>query len=173
MPTPVSLVLTVSNNGVVKTPKSKSGANLKANVNRFRGKTKGAPVVKGKPGTPDSFYGSNPATQDLRMYIERGPNVPGSSPLESFEAAMVSAQTKADKYGIEEIVVIGDEELYDAQVAHADLIYVTEEVDAEAGDTKFDLSALTATDFTVNHEEDNPSDEHSDKAYSLKVLKRN
>ncbi len=109
---------------------------LKTDMKHFRAVTMGKPVVMGRK-TWDSLKGPLPGRDNIVLTRDASLKAPGVWVHASLDAALACAEGQARARGVDEISVIGGAQIYEAAMARAERIYLTD-VDAEiVGDAWF------------------------------------
>lgn len=109
---------------------------LKTDMKHFRARTMGKPVVMGRK-TWDSLNGPLPGRDNIVLTRDATFAAPGVWVHASLDAALACAEGQARARGVDEISVIGGAQIYEAAMARAGRIYLTD-VDAEIdGDAWF------------------------------------
>jgi dihydrofolate reductase len=137
MTVPVSIVVAVSENGVI----GREGDmpwKLSTDLKRFKALTIGKPVVVGRK-TLESF-GGKPLPGRPHVIVTRNPDfaLEGTVTAGSVRQGLAEAQRIATQTGASEVCVIGGGEIYSQTMEVADILYVTHvETSIEDGDTFF------------------------------------
>jgi dihydrofolate reductase len=132
MTVPVSMIVAVSENGVI----GRDGDmpwKLSTDLKRFKALTMGNPVVVGRK-TLDSF-GGKPLPGRPHVIVTRNPDfaLEGAVIATSVEEGLAEAQRIAAETGASEVAVIGGGEIYRQAMDNADILYITH-VDTMIGD---------------------------------------
>ncbi len=162
----IALVVAVAENGAI----GRGGDlpwRLSSDLKQFRKLTLGKPVVMGRR-TFDSL--GRVLDQRVNIVMTRDPDfdVPGVVVARSFEEALERGRAAATQAGVDEIMVIGGEDVFRASLPLAQRIYLTEvhaRPDADTWFPEFDSSAWHEV-FREAHEP-GPKDDH---AFSFVVL---
>ncbi|MEE9590676.1 MAG: dihydrofolate reductase [Hyphomicrobiaceae bacterium] len=164
----VALVLAAAENGVI----GRDGGlpwHISSDLRFFRSVTLGKPVIMGRRtfesiGRPLDGRDNIVVTRD-RTFVATGAHVVQGVP-EALELARAIAQRR----GVDEIAIIGGGQIYQAALAHADRIYLTE-VHAEVeGDTRKPL--LAKDDWREISRKRHEAGAKDDYDFSLVVLER-
>lgn len=137
MTVPVSIVVAVSENGVI----GREGDmpwKLSTDLKRFKALTMGKPVVVGRK-TLQSF-GGKPLPGRPHVVVTRDTNfvLEGATIAASMKEGLEMAQRIAAETGAAEVCIIGGGEIYSQAMDAADILYVTHvETAIEDGDTFF------------------------------------
>jgi dihydrofolate reductase len=124
-PAPVALVLVaaVAENGVIGRDNALPWR-LKSDMQRFRARTWGKPVVMGRK-TFQSLRRPLPGRTNIVVSRDRGFFAPGVVVAADVRAALESARGDALRRGADEIAVIGGAEIYAATLPIADCLDLT------------------------------------------------
>lgn len=142
---------------------------LKTDMKHFRAVTMGKPVVMGRK-TWDSLKGPLPGRDNIVLTRDASFSAPGVWVHASLEAALACAEGQARARGVEEIAVIGGAQIYEAAMARAHRIYLTD-VDAEiAGDAWF--PALDPAQWRDIERRDAPAGPDDQYAMIFRTLER-
>lgn len=142
---------------------------LKNDMKHFRARTMGKPVVMGRK-TWDSLKGPLPGRDNIVLTRDASFKAPGVWVHASLDAALACAEGQALARGVEEISVIGGAQIYEAAMARAGRIYLTD-VDAEiAGDAWF--PALDAAFWRESECSKAPAGPDDDHAMTFRTLER-
>ncbi len=131
----LSLIVAVAENGVIGRDNDLPWR-LSGDLKRFKAVTMGKPVVMGRK-TFDSIVRPLPGranivlTRDTEFFAE------GIEVANSLSEAIAIGQSAATKSSAEEIMVIGGAKIYEAALAEADRLYVTEVHSDIEGDVRF------------------------------------
>jgi dihydrofolate reductase len=133
----IAFVVAVAENGVIGR-KGKLPWRLPSDLKRFRKLTLGKPVIMGRR-TYDSI--GRPLGGRDNIVVTRQPDfgAEGVHVAASIEDAIALGRELADKRGVDEVMVIGGEDIFRAAFPHADRIYLTLVLGSPAGDTRFDI----------------------------------
>ena len=164
----IALVVAVADNGAI----GRGGDlpwRLSSDLKQFRKLTLGKPVIMGRR-TFDSL--GRVLDQRVNIVLTRDPEfgVPGVVVARSFKDALDRAREAADEAGVDEIMVIGGEDVFRAAMPLAGRIYLTEVHARPEADTWF-----PAFDASLWHEvlrearAPGPKDDHP---FSFVVLER-
>jgi dihydrofolate reductase len=132
----IVLVVAVADNGVI----GRAGQlpwRLASDLKRFRQLTLGKPVIMGR-----KTYASIGKPLDGRdnIVVTRQPDFhpPGVYVATAVEEALVLGQRLATERGVNEVMVIGGEAIFQGALARAQRIHLTRVHAAPAGDARFD-----------------------------------
>jgi dihydrofolate reductase len=133
----VALVVAVAENGII----GRGGTlpwKLPTDLKRFRKVTLGKPIIMGRK-TYESI--GKPLDKRDNIVVTRRPDftAPGVHVAASVEAAIDLALEFAAKRGVDEVMIIGGEEIFRSAFDLADCIYLTLVHGTPAGDTRFDI----------------------------------
>lgn len=142
---------------------------LKTDMKHFRAVTMGKPVIMGRK-TWDSLKGPLPGRDNIVLTRDSSFTAPGVWVHASIEAALACAEGQARSRGVDEISVIGGAQIYEAAIARAARIYLTD-VDAEiAGDAFF--PALDPAQWRESARREAPVGPDDDYAMVFRTLER-
>ena len=131
----MSLIVAVSKNGVIGLD-NKLPWNLPDDLQYFKSVTMGKPLVMGRK-TYDSIGRPLPGRTNIVITRDASWCAPGVEVATSLDDALSLARKACTDSGVDEVMVIGGEQIYRMTIAVADRLYVTE-VDTEiAGDAFF------------------------------------
>jgi dihydrofolate reductase len=170
MTVPVSVVVAVSENGVI----GRDGDmpwRLSTDLKRFKALTIGKPVVVGRK-TLESF-GGKPLPGRPHVIVTRNPDfaLEGTVTATSVEEGLAVAQRIAAETGAGEVAVIGGGEIYRQAMDAADILYVTHvETTIDDGDTVF--PPIDPAVFEKCEETDVPAGERDSYATRFVVYRR-
>jgi dihydrofolate reductase len=131
----LSLIVAVSRNGVIGVD-NQLPWHLPEDLKYFKSVTMGKPLIMGRK-TYDSI--GRPLPGRTNIVITRDPSwqAQGVEVAQSLEAALQLGHSACDAAGVDEIMVIGGEQIYRMTLPEADRLYLTQ-VDAEVeGDAFF------------------------------------
>ena len=133
----IAFVVAVAENGVIGR-EGKLPWKLPSDLKRFRKITLGKPVIMGRK-TYDSI--GKPLDGRDNVVVTRRPELsaPGVHIAASVEDAIALGRELAAKRRVDEVMILGGEEIFRLALAHADRIYLTLVHGTPAGDTRFDL----------------------------------
>jgi dihydrofolate reductase len=109
---------------------------IPADLKHFKAMTMGKPIVMGRR-TYDSIGKPLPGRPNIVVSRGRADYPDGVDVAHDIDAAMTIAQRRADEIGADEIMIIGGATLYEATLARADRLYLTEIHGTVDGDTYF------------------------------------
>ena len=131
----VSLIVAVSNNGVIGV-KNQLPWHLSEDLKYFKAVTMGKPIVMGRK-TFESIGRPLPGRSNIVITSDRDWHSAGVEVCHSIETALELAKKRAAASGMDEVMVIGGEQIYRQSINSADRIYMTKvNVDIE-GDAFF------------------------------------
>ena len=136
-PARIALVVAVAENGIIGNG-GRLPWRLPSDLKRFRKLTMGKPIIMGRK-TYASIGRPLPGRDMIVVTRQAGFAAPDVNVAGSFEEALVAAQTLAARRGVDEVAVIGGEQIFRPALAVADRIYLTLVHASPAGDTHFDL----------------------------------
>ncbi len=163
-----TLVVAIAKNGVI----GRNGAlpwRLSSDLKRFKAATMGKPVLMGRktweslPKRPLAGRANLVLSGDARFRAEGGWN------FTRLDALIAAGRAMAEETGADEACVIGGSQLFEATLALADRIVLTE-VDLEpAGDTRFAFDRTKWREISRERVAAGPND---DADFIVRVLER-
>lgn len=161
----VSLIAAASENNVI----GKGNAlpwDLPSELKYFRDTTRGKPVIMGRK-TYDSIGRPMPGRHNIVVTRDREWKAEGCDTVTSAEEAI----TLAGQDGIEEIFVIGGEQIYRLALPLADRIYLTRvHTIIEGGEAFF--PSFDLAEWEEIRKEEHPEDAENPIAYTIHVFQR-
>ena len=131
----MSLIVAVSRNGVIGLD-NQLPWRLPDDLQYFKSVTMGKPLVMGRK-TYDSIGRPLPGRTNIVITRDASWSAPGVNVATTLDDALLLARKACLDSGVDEVMVIGGEQIYRMTITVADRLYVTE-VDAEiAGDAFF------------------------------------
>ena len=131
----MSLIVAVSRNGVIGVD-NQLPWHLPDDLQYFKSVTMGKPLVMGRK-TFDSIGRPLPGRTNIVLTRDASWSAPGVEVATTLDDALSLARKACTDSGVDEVMVIGGEQIYRMTMVVADRLYVTE-VDAEiAGDAFF------------------------------------
>ena len=164
----IALVVAVADNGAI----GRGGDlpwRLSSDLKQFRKLTLGKPVIMGR--RTFELLG-RVLDQRVNIVLSRDPDfdVPGVVVARSFEDALARARKAADEAGVDEIMVIGGEDVFRAALPLAGRIYLTEVHAHPNADTWFpEFDASAWCEVSREAHEPGPKDDHP---FSFVMLER-
>jgi dihydrofolate reductase len=164
----IALVVAVAENGAI----GRGGDlpwRLSSDLKQFRRLTLGKPVIMGRR-TFESL--GRVLDQRVNIVMTRDPdfNVPGVVVARSFEEALEQGREAAVQAGVDEIMVIGGEDVFRAALPLAGRIYLTEVHARPEADTWFpSFDASVWREVSREAHAPGPKDDH---AFSFVLLER-
>ena len=142
---------------------------LRSDMRYFRSITMGKPIVMGR-----RTFGSLPRVLDGRLNIVLTRNAafeaPGAIMAYNLEEALDVARKEAAKAGVDEIMIIGGEDVFREVLPQADRIYLTEVHATPQADTWFpELDMRQWRELSREKHDAGPKDDHN---FSFVVLDR-
>lgn len=129
------LIVAVSRNGVIGL-NNQLPWHLPEDLKYFKSVTMGKPIVMGRK-TYDSIGRPLPGRTNIVITRDASWSAPGVEVAQTLETALELGATACDAAGVEEIMVIGGEQIYRMTLDSAERLYLTQ-VDAEVeGDAFF------------------------------------
>lgn len=133
----IAFVVAVAENGVIGRD-GKLPWQLPSDLKRFRKLTLGKPMIMGRK-TYESIGRPLDGRDTIVVTRDRGFSVPGVHVAGSVEEAIALGRALAAKRGVDEVAVIGGEEVFRLALPQASRIYLTLVHGSPQGDTRFDL----------------------------------
>ncbi|WP_304639189.1 dihydrofolate reductase [Pseudomonas sp.] len=131
----ICLIAAVARNGVIGR-NNQLPWHLPEDLKYFRATTWGRPIVMGRK-TFESLGRPLPGRTNIVVSRQAGLQLPGAVLVPGVDEALRRAISQAELDGVEEVMVIGGEDLYRQMLASADRLYLTRvELDPE-GDAWF------------------------------------
>ena len=132
----VSFFIAIAENGVI----GKDNAmpwRLSSDLKRLKAMTMGKPILMGRK-TWESFPKRPlPGRPNLIVTRDAAYDAPGGEVFTSVEAALVRGEVLAGDLGVDEVMILGGAQVYNALLPRATRIYLTEVHAAPEGDTRF------------------------------------
>jgi dihydrofolate reductase len=132
----IALVVAVAENGIIGR-EGRLPWRLPSDLKQFRKLTLGRPMVMGRK-TYDSIGRPLDGRDSIVVTRQADFNPPGVHRTASIEDALALGRELAARRGVDEVMVIGGEEIFRLTLAQAERIYLTLVHAAPAGDTRFD-----------------------------------
>lgn len=135
----VSLIVAVSNNGVIGV-KNQLPWHLSEDLKYFKSVTMGKPIVMGRK-TFESIGRPLPGRSNIVITSDQDWHSPGVEVCHSIEAALQLATRLVAASEMDEVMVIGGEQIYRQSINLADRIYMTKvnvDIDGDAFFPEFD-----------------------------------
>ena len=132
----IALVVAVAENGVI----GRAGQlpwRLPSDLKRFRKLTLGKPVVMGRK-TYESIGKPLDGRDNIVVTRQAGFRPPGVQSVRSVEDGLALGRELAAGRGVDEVMIIGGEEIFRLALARAERIYLTLVHATPSGDTRFD-----------------------------------
>ncbi|MGV1015415.1 MAG: dihydrofolate reductase, partial [Methyloceanibacter sp.] len=142
---------------------------LGSDMRYFRQITMGKPIVMGRL-TFKSLGRALPGRTNIVLTRNAAFEAPGAIMAYTLEEAFDVARKEAAKAGVDEIMVIGGEDVFRAVLPQASRIYLTEVHTAPEADTWF--PALDRHEWRETFRERHPAGPKDDHAFSFVVLDR-
>lgn len=133
----IAFVVAVAENGIIGRA-GKLPWTLPSDLKRFRKLTLGKPVIMGRK-TYESIGKPLDGRDNIVVTRQGDFNVPGVRTAASVEEAIDLAIDLAAGRGVDEVALIGGEEIFRTGLAYADRIHLTLVHGTPAGDTRFDI----------------------------------
>jgi dihydrofolate reductase len=132
----IAFAVAVAENGVIGV-KGQLPWRLPTDLKRFRKTTLGKPIIMGRK-TYDSIGRPLDGRDTIVVTRQPGFDRPGVHVVSSVEDGLSLGQTLAADRGVDEVMVIGGEEIFRLTLPRAERIYLTQVHAAPAGDTRFE-----------------------------------
>lgn len=133
----IAFVVAVAENGIIGRA-GKLPWQLPSDLKRFRKLTLGKPVIMGRK-TYESIGKPLDRRDNIVVTRQSDFRVPGVHAAASLEEAIDLGQELAVSRGVDEVMIIGGEEIFRKGLAHAGRIYLTLVHGTPAGDIRFDI----------------------------------
>ncbi len=134
----LSLIVAVAKNGVIGND-NKLLWRLKTDLKRFRSLTMGKPIIMGRK-TFQSIGCLLPGRESIVITRDKAFTFEGAHIVHSLEHAIETGRDIATKVGINELMIIGGEQIYTQALSLCQRLYITE-VDLEPeGDALFSFT---------------------------------
>ncbi len=132
----VSFFIAIAENGVI----GKDNAmpwRLSSDLKRLKAMTMGKPIIMGRK-TWESFP-KRPLPGRPNLIVTRDANydAPGGEVFTSVDEAVARGEVLAGELGVDEVMILGGAQIYQALLARATRIYLTEVHASPDGDTRF------------------------------------
>lgn len=131
----LALIAAVAENGVIGRGRDLPWR-LKSDMKRFRRLTMGKPVVMGRR-TFEAIGRPLPGRTNIVVSRRTGFASDGMIVAASLDDALAIARRQAVNDGVDEVLVIGGEEVYRAALPRADRLYITHVAATPEGDARF------------------------------------
>jgi dihydrofolate reductase len=163
----IALVVAIGDNGAI----GKRGSlpwHLSTDLKYFRKVTLGKPIIMGRR-TFESF--PRALDQRLNIVLSRDPAyvAPGAIVVPSLNAALDIARSAAQQVGVEEIMIVGGDDVFREVLPKASRIYLTEVHASPDADVWFTFDRNDWPEISRERHEPGPKDDH---AFSFVVLER-
>jgi dihydrofolate reductase len=163
----IALVVAIGENGAI----GRGGDlpwKLSTDLRYFRNVTLRKPIIMGRR-TFESF--PRALDQRLNIVLSRDPAylAPGAMVVPSLDAALDTARSAAQQAGVEEIMIVGGDDVFREVLPKASRIYLTEVHASPDADVWFTLDRKQWREISRERHEPGPKDDH---AFSFVVLER-
>jgi len=163
----IALVVAIGENGAI----GRGGDlpwKLSTDLRYFRNVTLRKPIIMGRR-TFESF--PRALDQRLNIVLSRDPAylAPGAIVVPSLDAALDTARSAAQQAGVEEIMIVGGDDVFRAVLPKASRIYLTEVHASPDADVWFKFDRKPWREISRECHEPGPKDDH---AFSFVVLER-
>lgn len=165
----VSFVVAIADNGVIGRDNGLPWR-LSGDMAWFRKLTMGKPVLMGRKTWDSLPRKPLPGRPNLVITRAAGFQAAGAEVFTSREMALVRAQLLAEAAGVDEVMVIGGAQIYEALFDLATRLYITEVHETPEGDVSF--PSFDATAWREVMRERHEAGEKDSAAYSFVVLER-
>jgi dihydrofolate reductase len=134
--THLSIFIAIAENGVIGRDNAMPWR-LSSDLAYLKRMTMGKPIIMGRK-TWESFPKRPlPGRPNLVVTRDRDYDAPGAEVFASVDAAVMRAEALAREMGVDEAMVLGGAQIYEALISRADRIYLTEVHASPEGDTRF------------------------------------
>lgn len=166
--THLSFFIAIAENGVIGRDNAMPWR-LKGDMAYLKRMTMGKPILMGRK-TWESFPKRPlPGRPNLVVTRAAGYDAPGAEVFGNVEAAVARAEVLARELGVDEAMVLGGAQIYEALLARASRIYLTEVHASPDGDTRFEFDRSAWREVSRERHEAGEADS---AAYSFVVLER-
>ncbi|MCE9650825.1 MAG: dihydrofolate reductase [Parvibaculum sp.] len=166
--THLSFFIAIAENGVIGRDNAMPWR-LSSDLAYLKRMTMGKPIIMGRK-TWESFPRRPlPGRPNLVVTRDKGYDAPGAEVFTSADAAVTRAETLARELGVDETMVLGGAQIYEALLPRASRIYLTEVHASPEGDTRFQFDSSTWREVSRERHE---AGEKDSAAYSFVVLER-
>ncbi len=166
--THLSFFIAIAENGVIGRDNAMPWR-LKGDMAYLKRMTMGKPILMGRK-TWESFP-KRPLPGRPNLVVTRAAeyDAPGAEVFGTVEAAVVRAEALVRELGVDETMVLGGAQIYEALMARASRIYLTEVHASPEGDTRFEFDRSAWHEISRERHEAGEADS---AAYSFVVLER-
>ena len=166
--THLSFFIAIAENGVIGRDNAMPWR-LSSDLAYLKRMTMGKPILMGRK-TWESFPKRPlPGRPNLVVTRDRGYGAPGAEVFGTVEAALARAEALARELGVDEAMVLGGAQIYEALLARASRIYLTEVHASPEGDTRFEFDRSVWREVSRERHE---AGEKDSSDYSFVVLER-
>ncbi|HEY4343459.1 MAG TPA: dihydrofolate reductase [Parvibaculum sp.] len=164
----LSFFIAIAENGVIGRDNAMPWR-LSSDLAYLKRMTMGKPIIMGRK-TWESFPKRPlPGRPNLVVTRDKEYDAPGAEIFVSVDAAVARAEALARELGVDEAMVLGGAQIYEALLRQASRIYLTEVHASPEGDTRFEFDRGAWRETSrVRHE----AGEKDSAAYSFVVLER-
>lgn len=164
----LSFFIAIAENGVIGRDNAMPWR-LKGDMAYLKRMTMGKPILMGRK-TWESFPKRPlPGRPNLVVTRASGYDAPGAEVFGTVEAAVARAEVLARELGVDETMVLGGAQIYEALLARASRIYLTEVHASPEGDTRFEFDRRGWREVSRERHEAGEADSGP---YSFVVLER-
>lgn len=164
----LSFFIAIAENGVIGRDNAMPWR-LKGDLAYLKRMTMGKPILMGRK-TWESFPKRPlPGRPNLVVTRDEDYDAPGAEVFKNIDEAMARAEVLARELGVEEVMVLGGAQIYEALLLRASRIYLTEVHASPEGDTRFQFDRSAWREVSRERHEAGDSDS---SAYSFVVLER-
>jgi len=164
----LTLVVAIAKNGVI----GRDGDlpwRLSSDLKRFKAATMGKPVLMGRKTWESLPRKPLPGRPNLILTRDANFVAPDAWVHTDLEAMLAAGRAMAKASGVEEACIIGGAQLYEATLAHADRIILTEVNLEPEGDARLALDLASWREVSREHVERGEKD---DADFVVRVLER-
>jgi dihydrofolate reductase len=164
----LTLVVAVAKNGVI----GRDGAlpwRISSDMKRFKAATMGKPVLMGRKTWESLPKKPLPGRQNLILTRDADFVAQDAWVYSDLAAMLAAGRAMAEASSADEVCVIGGAQLFNAVLAQADRIVLTEVNLSPEGDARLDLDLSTWREVSREHVERGPKD---DADFVVRVLER-
>ncbi|MDO8423060.1 MAG: dihydrofolate reductase [Parvibaculum sp.] len=164
----LSFFIAIADNGVIGRDNGLPWR-LKGDMAYLKRMTMGKPIIMGRK-TWESFPKRPlPGRPNLVITRDAAYDAPGAEVFSSTESAVARAEALARELGVDEAMVLGGAQIYEALLGQATRIYLTEVHAAPEGDTRFEFARDGWREVSRERHEKGEKDTSD---YSFVVLER-
>lgn len=165
----VSIIVARAQNGVIGIDGDLPWR-LSDDLKFFKATTKRKPIIMGRKTWDSLPFKPLPARDNIVLTRDQTFLAPGARVYSNFNAALEAGRSLARTKALDEVFIIGGASLYQAGLAFADRLYITEVDVSLKGDAIF--PAFDESAFEEVSRQDIGANESNDYAFTIRTLKR-